>query len=553
MAQSVIQIKRSSGNTVPATLRPGEFAYSASETDSHGLTGGVLYIGGLETDGSGYSTNKYKIGGTAYTSILDVTAGQFTAGKVIQVGEDGKIDKIVADSIEGLKNSGTGETQLVIGDPNAENQKVVIHDPYVIGAEEQPVTLASYIDTLVKGGAITIVAGAGIHNITNENGTYTIALEPTGVTKGTYGSTTKIPRITVNEYGQLTQVEEQTISTSMAVSNADGSVNGTVDLLSGKLIGGDGLALDVDTSGQVGVSVDTTVVRTAGVQTINGAKTFGDTIPTVTPEQTLDSEGTQVTKLSTLKTEITYTDKSATGATVAVGGIAKGEKLSDMTFKEVIEKLLHPYVATTNVRLSMTPTNGGTFEVGDIKTLTGGTVSWTAGSTQVGTAEILKSGSPIGTATVSSGTSTAVTLDSEERVGSAAGTVSYSCRVKDNNNGKTINGGSVSFNHVYPFYYGVAASADAATGTAVASMTKVVQAKGSKTFAFTANNQVCVIAYPASYGNITKVLDQNNFDVTSTFVKKTDTVTGLDRTGQQYNIYTNAASTLSGFKFTFSF
>ena len=554
MADTIVQIKRSLTSNIPVTLKPGEFAYSSSEANSTGLTNGVLYIGGPTTDQNGNSTNKYVIGGTKYTNLLDVPAGTWTAGKTIVVNQDGKIDKIVTDELQGVYTEGTGETRLVIGGAETANQKVVIHDPYFKNEEGEIVPVAQYIDELVKGGMITLVAGDGIADITNQNGTYTIALEPTGVAANTYGSTTKIPQITVNQYGQLTNVTEQTISTTMNVSNVGGDVTGSVDLLNGKLVIGDGLQPGVGTSGQVSVAVDNTVVRTAGAQTINGAKTFGDTIPVTPVEQTLRDNETQLARLSTVQDEIIYTDASATGATIALGGIAKGEKLEDMTMKEIIDKLLHPYVATTNVRLSITPTNGGTFEVGDVKTLTGGTISWTAGSTQVTQAEILKGGSAVGTVAVESGTSIACSFTENQSVGNTAGTVTFSSRVKDDKGGKTIPGGSVSFTHVYPFYYGVATNAAAVTGTSVAQMTKVVQAKSSKTFAFTTTNQACVVAYPASYGDLKQVMDQNKFDVTSTFKKQSVMqVTGLDGTQQNYNVYVNEPASLSDFKFTFNF
>lgn len=547
MADTIIQIKRSLGNAAPATLRPGEFAYSASEQDSNGATAGVLYIGGPTTNPQGYSTVQYKIGGTKYTNLLDVAPGTWTTGKTIVVGEKGKIDKIVTDNVEGLLNEDTHETRLVIGKPDTDNQKIVIYDPYFENTEGELVPLTQLIDEVVKAGVITLVAGDGIADITNQNGTYTIALEPTGVTANTYGSTTKIPQITVNQYGQLTNVTEQTISTTMNVSNVGGDVTGSVDLLNGKFVVGDGLAPDVGTSGQVTVAVDNTVVRTAGSQTINGAKTFGDTIPVTPVEQTLRDDETQLARLSVVQDEIIYTDASATGATIALGGIAKGEKLEDMTMKEIIDKLLHPYVATTSVRLSITPTNGGTFEVGDVKTLTGGTVSWTAGSTQVTQAEILKGGSAVGTVVVDSGTSIACSFTENQSVGNAAGTVTFSSRVKDDKGGKTINGGSVSFTHVYPYYYGGRANIPAASGD-ITALSKMIQAKGTKKPSFNLNNEYMVFAYPSAYGNLKSITDPTGNDMTGSFTQTKIQVTGLDGTAQEYNVYTqNNRSTATGY------
>ena len=547
MAVTIVQIKRSLTSNIPVTLKPGEFAYSSSEANSTGLTNGVLYIGGPTTDQNGNSTNKYVIGGTKYTNLLDVPAGKWTAGKTIVVNQDGKIDKIVTDELQGVYTEGTGETRLVIGGAETANQKVVIHDPYFKNEEGEIVPVAQYIDELVKGGMITLVAGDGIADITNENGTYTIALEPTGVTQGTYGSETKVPSFTVNQYGQLTHVEEKTISTTMSVTNVEGDETATVNLISGKLIGADGLKVTQAAEGQAQIDVDETVVRTAGAQTINGAKTFGDTIPVTPVEQALRDDETQLARLSTVQDEIIYTDASATGATIALGGIAKGEKLEDMTMKEIIDKLLHPYVATTNVRLSITPTNGGTFEVGDVKTLTGGTVSWVAGSTQVTQAEILKGGSAVGTVAVSSGTSIACSFTDNQSVGDTAGTVTFSSRVKDDKGGKTINGGSVSFTHVYPYYYGGRANIPAASGD-ITALSKMIQVKGTKKPSFNLNNEYMVFAYPSAYGNLKSITDPTGNDMTGSFTQTKIQVTGLDGTAQQYNVYTqNNRSTASGY------
>ena len=552
MADTIIQIKRSLGNAAPATLRPGEFAYSASENDSTGATNGVLYIGGPTADPQGYSTVKYQVGGTKFTNLLDVTPGTWTSGKSIIVGNDGKINKIVTDNIEGPLNSGTNETRLVIGKPDTENQKIVIYDPYLENEEGEIVPITQFIDEFVKAGVITLVAGDGIADITNQNGTYTIALEPTGVTANTYGSTTKIPQITVNQYGQLTNVTEQTISTTMNVSNVGGDVTGSVDLLNGKLVIGDGLQPGVGTPGQVSVGVDNTVVRTAGDQTISGTKTF-NTLPLGVADQTdvKDADGSnELVKMDTMFGELVNSSNPV--ATRTVGGINVNTDISNWTVKEILLEIIAAYQPTTNVRVLSVTDAAGVFEVGDKKNITSVTVGWNKGSQQVTKAEVLRDGSPIGEAVVSSGTSVAVSTTTPE-IGGTAGSVSIATRVTDNAEKPTISGSGSTWTFVYPFYYGVAANADAVTGEAVAGMTKVVQTKGSKTFSYNANNQVCVIAYPASYGNLRQIKDPNNFDVTGTFARKEVQVTGLDGTAQNYAVYTNGASTLSGFKFTFSF
>lgn len=548
MAQSVIQIKRSLGNAAPGQLRPGEFAYSSAETGATGTTAGVLYIGGPSANSQGFATTNYVIGGTKYTSLLDVEAGKLTAGKAIVVDKDGGVD-----TIHGVKNTDTGETKLVIGLPDNDNQKVVIHDPYVKNKSGEIIKLDQFIDQFVKDGVITLVAGDGIADITNQNGTYTIALEPTGAQAGTYGSETKVPSFTINQYGQITNIEEKTISTKMNVEDATGDVAGNVDLISGKLTIEDGLKLDVATLGTAKVAVDETVVRTAGDQTIAGAKTFS-ALPIGTAAQTeikLAEGSNELAKMDTMFKQI-VNKKGKT--TKSAGGIPVGADLSNKTLLEIIGDMLYSYQATTNVRLTAANPTGGVFEAGTVKNITDATVAWNAGSTQVTKAEVLVGGVVKGTAQVSAGTSVKVTLDSPIEIGrTGVSTTTITGRVWDDEGKKSYSGGSISWTYVYPFYYGAVPAAGDVTGEMIKGLTKKIEAKGNKKWSFTADYQRCVFAYPASHGNIRQIFDTNNFDVTLTFKKSTVQVTGLDGTAQNYNVYMNEAATITDFAFDFRF
>ena len=62
-----------------------------------------------------------------------------------------------------------------------------------------------------------------------------------------------------------------------------------------------------------------------------------------------------------------------------------------------------------------------------------------------------------------------------------------------------------------------------------------------------------VIAYPASYGNISTIIDPNGFDITGSFTKSQVAVTANDSTSQTYNVYVSSANTNSNFKVSFNF
>jgi ABC-type uncharacterized transport system YnjBCD substrate-binding protein len=87
----------------------------------------------------------------------------------------------------------------------------------------------------------------------------------------------------------------------------------------------------------------------------------------------------------------------------------------------------------------------------------------------------------------------------------------------------------------------------------IKSLTKHIEAKGTKNISYTTEQQKMIIAYPKSYGAIKKILDPNSFDVTNTFTRTEIKITGLDGTSQSYYVYANNASTVSGFTMTFSY
>lgn len=529
MTESLIAIKRSGVSGNPAKLRVGELAYSWANVEG----GNRLYIGtGEERDGN--ATNHVVIGGKYFTDLLSSTAGTLTPNTAIVVGADKKINELITDhlhsdanlTIEGIK---TIVKNLYIGDENTSIEK--------------------FVKDNITSAELHLTAGAGISITGDDTHNQTIAITDTGVTAKAYGSATKIPVITVDAQGRITTASEEQISTSLNLGDgAEGA--GTVDLLGGKLeiAKSDGITVALEGS-KFTIGTDATVVKTAGDQTVNGTKTFG-AIPKVTAEQTLKTatEG-EIAKASAVLEELTYTDESPNGATVTVGGIKKGDKVSAKTYRELIDLLLHPYVAPSGVGLSLN-INGGTFEKGTTQQVSSGTVRWTLGSQKINKAEILVSNVVKGSAVPSSAsaTSTAITLDNAMDI---KDNTSFTARVTDTTS--SYNGGNVSFNFVYPYYHGVMDKREVESADVVA-LTKVVQAKGNKTFTYTSTNKYMVIAYPSSYGALKSILDPNKFENVNGFELKTVQVTGLDGTSQEYNVYVaNDRSNVSGYNMTFNY
>ena len=106
----------------------------------------------------------------------------------------------------------------------------------------------------------------------------------------------------------------------------------------------------------------------------------------------------------------------------------------------------------------------------------------------------------------------------------------------------------LKFEFVNPSYHGIIESDAEVNETLIAGLTEGL----SKTPAYkwegiTLKNKKLCYAFPASIGNITKIEDVNNFDVTDSFAKST-----VEVNGEEYSVYiTKTSSTLTNGKMNF--
>src|SRR6056300_786632 len=101
---TIIQIKRSSGTTAPATLKLGELAYTYG-TGTQGNLGDRLFVGEGGVDGNGDANNITVIGGQYFTDQLDHVQGTLTASSALLVDSNKAIDEIFIGN-----NASTGGT-----------------------------------------------------------------------------------------------------------------------------------------------------------------------------------------------------------------------------------------------------------------------------------------------------------------------------------------------------------------------------------------------------------------------------------------------------------
>jgi hypothetical protein len=92
-------------------------------------------------------------------------------------------------------------------------------------------------------------------------------------------------------------------------------------------------------------------------------------------------------------------------------------------------------------------------------------------------------------------------------------------------------------NYVYPIYYGMSAIDYSTSGNPSASLSTLIEAKGTKALSINGNLQYVYFAYPTVYDNLTSIKDGNQFEVLTAFRKFTRNIDGATWTNQSYNIY----------------
>ena len=127
---------------------------------------------------------------------------------------------------------------------------------------------------------------------------------------------------------------------------------------------------------------------------------------------------------------------------------------------------------------------------------------------------------------------------------------------------KTIAPKTISYEFIYGFFKGISATVPAVSAD-IKALTLDLTKKAKKSYTFTASNQYLAVAYPASYGNLTKITDQNGFANLDAWNKTVvavsmnvwdDAQSEYVATDVDYNVYTtNDKITCSDFKYTFEF
>ena len=244
MANTVIQLKFSEVTAAPPSLNVAEPAFSNSS--------GKLFIGDA-------NQNPILIGGKYYVDRVDEATSANTSNVIVKRDSDGSFSaSVVKADLYGNANSAT-QLQTV-----------------------------RYINLSGKATGTAAFDGTA-------NADIAVELDNTTVVSGDYGGTTKIPVFTVDEDGRLTAAANVDVATTLNIQGDTGT--DAIALLDDTLtfVGGDGITSVVDNAGDnVTFSVDNTVIRTTGGQTIEGDFSISGNLVISGNTITLDTETLQV-------------------------------------------------------------------------------------------------------------------------------------------------------------------------------------------------------------------------------------------------------------------
>lgn len=118
------------------------------------------------------------------------------------------------------------------------------------------------------------------------------------------------------------------------------------------------------------------------------------------------------------------------------------------------------------------------------------------------------------------------------------GTVTFTLNAKNPENMSTISQ-TRTVTYVYPFFHGMSATDYSTTGDLYSDggITTLVATGGNKSLSISGNLKYIYFAYPASYGDLSSIIDGNGYNVTTAFTKYTRTQSSVGWSSVSYNIY----------------
>jgi len=237
---------------------------------------------------------------------------------------------------------------------------------------------------------------------------------------------------------------------------------------------------------------------------------------------------------------------NATAMWITVGGYTPGTTFAGESYEDMWNDLLYPYTAPTCTITCSVPQV--VYEFGNVQAPNSVQATTVKFSDNI-VSPLLYERSDDGAAYATIN-SQAITLPNggaepafADPVGvGATGIANIRYRSTITDGTTAVQSNVITYNVVYPYYWGVGAVG--LTAPQVAALTKTVKLESNSAVTTSPTNQVWYYAFPAAYGLLTDIKDKNGFsyninqaDPLKDWLIRTENITGLDGTPQSYYIY----------------
>lgn len=188
---------------------------------------------------------------------------------------------------------------------------------------------------------------------------------------------------------------------------------------------------------------------------------------------------------------------------VTVGGIPAGTTFSNVPISQMFDSIFYPYL-TPIISLNASTLvyeYGSSFAPSLYWTMQARTLDITSATLSGAVSPILPG---VSASTVLSGTSSSLSITTTNP------TASWTLNVSD---GTVSVATTIVANRVFPFFYGMTSAATMSGVTLYTNLTKDIDGLSNKAYTYNGINQYMYFAYPASYGTVSEIFDQNLYQV----------------------------------------
>ena len=220
--------------------------------------------------------------------------------------------------------------------------------------------------------------------------------------------------------------------------------------------------------------------------------------------------------------------------TIEIGGIPLGYTNSGISIVKLIDDMLHPY-KKPSISLSVNPSTTF-FELGSVASFTAN-VSVNKGSNDISEIVLMKDSTVLAT--------------SKDNISYKLSNISSDTTIKSYVNDKTniVNSNNINIKFINPIYIGSTSSIGASD---IKAMEKRVVNVGNQIFEYTVTNKRMCIAVPSEWV-LKNIVDNNGFDITSSFTRTIVNLYCLDNTLRAYTVYYSEPTSQNKFKVEFKF